>query len=489
MPSAPRVLLAHRYQLTDRIATGGYGEVWRGTDTVLTRPVAVKLLQSGHDRRPETLARFRAEAQHAGALTHKGIARVYDYGEPAPPEPPFLIMELIEGPSLADLVAAGPLEPARVMDVVAQVAAGLHAAHRAGLVHRDIKPGNLLISPDGIVKITDFGISYAAGSAPVTATGQLVGTAGYVAPERAAGGPGSAASDLYSLGVVAYQCLTGRLPFSGDPLQMALAHLVRPMPPLPASVPAEVAALVSRLTAKDPADRPRTAGEVADKAAWLRDLMISTSVGMSAVLIGPAGGARPEVLPDADDRPWDSSYGGSWYGGSWYGGSRPNGGWLRSGWRKTRLAGLGAVAAMLALMLTSLGSPTAQDRAAAVPSSTSAPPVSQAALVEVNPAGLIGRPLSGVLSTLRQMGLTVRVRWQTAGQAVPGTVLSVRPTGWLRPASRVVVMGARQPVRRDVGGGHGAGAGPGHDQARDKGQARSHGEGHGSADGQGQNND
>ena len=180
------------------------------------------------------MARFRAEARHAGSLTHQGIARVYDYGEPAPPQPPFLVLELVDGPSLAALLARGPLGPAQVMDLVAQAAAGLDAAHQTGLVHRDIKPGNLLISPGGVVKITDFGISRAAGSAPLTDAGHLVGTAGYLAPERAAGDHGSAASDLYSLGVVAYECLTGALPFTGGPLQMALAHLDRPMPPLPA---------------------------------------------------------------------------------------------------------------------------------------------------------------------------------------------------------------------------------------------------------------
>src|ERR1700729_946735 len=164
-------LLAGRYVLDEPIGAGGYCEVWRATDTVLTRPVAVKLLHARYASQGEALARFKAEARHAGALSHENIARVYDYGEPSDAQPPFLVMELVEGPSLAQALTAGPLNPARVIDIVAQTAAGLDAAHRAGLVHRDIKPGNLLLSPDGRVKITDFGISYVAGSAPVTSTG------------------------------------------------------------------------------------------------------------------------------------------------------------------------------------------------------------------------------------------------------------------------------------------------------------------------------
>ena len=154
------MLLGRRYALVERIGAGGFSEVWRATDIVLARPVAIKLLHLGS---AEALTRFRAEARHAGSLSHPGIAQVYDYGDADPPHPPFLVLELVDGPSLAGLLGGGPLDCTRVMDVVAQAAAGLHAAHRAGLVHRDIKPGNLLLSQDGLVKITDFGIAHAAG--------------------------------------------------------------------------------------------------------------------------------------------------------------------------------------------------------------------------------------------------------------------------------------------------------------------------------------
>ena len=271
--STPGITLAGRYQLEGRIAAGAVGEVWRATDLVLSRPVAVKRLRDGYAGQPEAMERFRAEARHAGALSHPGIAQVYDYGEAEPPSPPFLVMEFVAGPSLAGLLDGGPLDPADAMDVLAQVAAGLAAAHAAGLVHRDIKPANLLVAGDGHVKITDFGIAHAAGSAQLTRTGTMVGTPSYLAPERAAGASATAASDLYSLGVVAYECLAGQPPFQGTPMEVVAACQRAPLPPLPAAVPAEVAALVMELTAKDPAARPASASQVATRAARLRDAL------------------------------------------------------------------------------------------------------------------------------------------------------------------------------------------------------------------------
>ena len=259
-------MLAGRYRLESLIAAGGVGEVWRGRDEVLGRAVAVKLLRAEYTSHPETLARFRAEARHAAALAHRGVAQVYDYGEEGRP---YLVMELVEGPSLAEVLAGGPVPAARAVDVVAQAAAALAAAHAAGLVHRDIKPANLLLAPGGVVKVTDFGIAYAAGSAPVTRTGTLVGTPAYLAPERAAGKPATAASDLYSLGIVGYECLTGAAPFTGTAVEVALAHQHQPLPALPPSVPTGVAALVTRLTAKDPSQRPASAAEAASQARRL----------------------------------------------------------------------------------------------------------------------------------------------------------------------------------------------------------------------------
>jgi serine/threonine-protein kinase len=278
----PGTVLGGRYVLDDQIGYGGYGEVWRATDTVLTRPVAVKLLHPRYTQRSEALARFRAEARHAGGLSHENIAQVFDYGEPADGQPPYLVMELVDGPSLETVLTGGPLDDRRTMDIVAQAAAGLQAAHAAGMIHRDIKPGNLLLAPGGTVKITDFGIAHTIGSAPLTASGELIGTPGYLAPERAMGEPATPATDLYSLGMLAYECLAATPPFRGTPLEVALAHRDRPLPPLPPSVAVGVTTLVMRLAAKDPAHRPNDAAETAVWAGLLRD-----GVGVSALQMWP----------------------------------------------------------------------------------------------------------------------------------------------------------------------------------------------------------
>ena len=241
------------------------------TDAALSRPVAVKLLHPAYAGQVEALARFRAEARHTAALWHENITHIYDYDEPAEGPQPYLVMELVDGPCLARVLADGPLDAARTMDVVAQAAAGLQAAHARALVHGDIKPGNLLLAASGTVKITDWGSSHAIGSAPGTLTGIGTGTAEYLAPERTAGAQAAPASDLYALGVVAYECLAGAPPFVGEPPDVACAHRGTPVPPLPGPVPAEVSALVMQLVAKDPARRPGSAAEVAQQAARLRD--------------------------------------------------------------------------------------------------------------------------------------------------------------------------------------------------------------------------
>jgi serine/threonine-protein kinase len=280
-------VLGGRYVLDQQIGSGGYSEVWHATDTVLHRPVAVKLLHPRYAKRSEVLVRFQAEARHAGSLAHENIARVYDYGEPADGQLPYLVMELVNGPSLEAMLTRGPLDARRTMDVIAQAAAGLQAAHAAGLIHRDVKPANLLLTPGGIVKVTDFGIAHTVSSARVTATGELVGTPGYLAPERVVGEQATSASDLYALGMVAYECLSGAPPFTGPPLEVALAHRDLALPPLPPSVAADVGAFVMQLTAKDPAWRPDSAADVAVWAGRLRE-------GLTA---GPGRGPYPGWVP------------------------------------------------------------------------------------------------------------------------------------------------------------------------------------------------
>jgi serine/threonine-protein kinase len=271
-------VLAGRYRLTGRIAVGGMGEVWRGEDQLLTRAVAVKLLPTGRAGDESFLARFRAEARYAASLSHPGIARVYDYGESAEFGGAYLIMELVDGEPLSAILArAGRLSPEATLDIISQAARALDAAHQAGIVHRDIKPGNLLVAAGGTTKITDFGIATAvrAAQAPhLTETGMVMGTALYVSPEQATGAPVTAASDIYSLGVVGYECLAGRPPFTArEPLAIAFAHKHEPVPPLPPDVPEPVAGLVYHMLAKTPEGRPASVRAVADRADMLRDAL------------------------------------------------------------------------------------------------------------------------------------------------------------------------------------------------------------------------
>ena len=447
-------MLGGRYQLREQLGAGGYSEVWRGTDVVLARPVAIKLLHLGYAQHAEALTRFRAEAQHAGALSHANIARVYDYGEPDPPYPPFLVMELVDGPSLAGALASGPLDPARSLDIVAQTAAGLHAAHLAGLVHRDVKPGNLLLAPGGIVKITDFGIASAADSAPVTRTGQLVGTPGYLAPERAMGAPATPASDLYSLGIVAYECLSGAPPFTGPALAVALAHRDRPIPPLPAWVPADVAALVLELTAKDPAARPRSAGEVAQRTSQLAGRLAAAGTahvdapwGDPAVTGAGQTAPYPAAVPDAAataqatrNLPLPAAD-GAFYG---YGPGEASGAWQRHRRNRVGRIAFAVVAAALvivvAVVIASVLDSGPSPRTGAVPPATpSATGSAQVTTVDVNQGSLIGQPVAVAAHQLRQQGLLVHLVWRPGDGQHAGTVLAVQPTGQ-RPVGSVVTL-------------------------------------------------
>jgi serine/threonine-protein kinase len=283
------LILDDRYQLAEPIAAGGVGQVWRAADLLLDREVAVKLLRPEYADHPDTLERFRAEAKHAGSLTHPCVARVYDYGNAGPAVPPYLVMEYVNGPSLADMLAVDPVHPVLALDVAAQAAAGLDAAHRIGLVHRDVKPGNILVGADGLVKITDFGIAHAAGSAPITGPGLVMGTTQYMAPERIAGGQATPASDLYALGILIYECLTGLPPYDGGTAEVMAGHLYLPMPPLPAGVPPELGELITRLTAKDPAARLSDAAEVAAIATRLRDALAADAGATGTPPDSPSG--------------------------------------------------------------------------------------------------------------------------------------------------------------------------------------------------------
>ncbi|CAN7145304.1 protein kinase [Microbacterium foliorum] len=276
-----------RYELQSRIAIGGMGEVWEATDHVIGRTVAIKILKDEYMGDPGFLERFRAEARHAALVNHEGIASVFDYGEENGSA--YLVMELVPGEALSTVLEReGALSADKTLDIVAQTASALQAAHAAGLVHRDIKPGNLLITPDGRVKITDFGIARIADQVPLTATGQVMGTVQYLSPEQASGHPASPATDTYSLGIVAYECLAGKRPFTGESqVAIAMAQINEQPPPLPPTVPIPVQNLVMAMIAKKPADRPSSSATVARAAQALRrgDLN-SAAIAVPAIATG-----------------------------------------------------------------------------------------------------------------------------------------------------------------------------------------------------------
>jgi serine/threonine-protein kinase len=299
--TAPGVTLSHRYRLTHRIAVGGMGEVWAADDIRLARVVACKILRPELTGDPEFLGRFRTEARITASLNHPGICAVYDYGEVSGADhyltgTAYLVMELIAGESLSSVLnRLGRLSVGRTLDVLEQTGNALQQAHARALVHRDIKPGNLLITPGGQVKITDFGIAKVAHEAPVTRSGMVMGTAQYISPEQAAGREASPASDIYSLGVVAYECLAGRLPFNSDnTVAIALAHVREAPPPLPEDVPPPVARLVMTMLAKDPAARFPNGAALARVASELR-----SGGGRDLTPLRPPPAPRPTLVAPA----------------------------------------------------------------------------------------------------------------------------------------------------------------------------------------------
>ncbi|GAA0508145.1 serine/threonine-protein kinase [Saccharopolyspora thermophila] len=270
-------LLADRYRLGNRIAVGGMGEVWQAVDVRLDRTVAIKVLKAELCGDAEFLHRFRTEARTTASLNHPGIAAVHDYGETAaipdgPEDTAYLVMELVEGEPLAAILAReGRINTDHTLDMLEQAGRALQAAHERGLVHRDVKPGNILITPDGKVKLTDFGLAKAADAAPVTRSGMVMGTAHYIAPEQALGNDATPASDVYSLAVVGYECLMGHRPFrSENAVTVAMMHIRDIAPPLPPDVPPGVRALIETTLVKDPRRRYADGGEFANAVAAVR---------------------------------------------------------------------------------------------------------------------------------------------------------------------------------------------------------------------------
>jgi serine/threonine-protein kinase len=411
-----RRCLGGRYELISLLATGGMGQVWRAHDTRLDRPVAVKVLRSEYTGDPTFVARFRAEARHTAVLAHRNIAALHDYGEAGagaagPEHLAYLVMELVEGEALSDLLARERrLGVQRTLDMLEQTAAALAAAHAAGVVHRDVKPGNVLVGADGIVKITDFGVAWSASSVPLTQTGHVVGTAHYLSPERAAGSKAGPAGDVYALGMIGYECLAGRRAFDGDnSVQIALRQIRETPDPLPDDVPENVRRLIGRALLKDPEAR------FPDGAAF-RDAVRDVLTGRMLTPPPDDSGTRQIPVVGAVVPPR-----------------------RRATRILTPLVALLAGAGIAVAALQLLGVPSTASSAAAT--GTPGP-----ASVVLAADDYVGRPVAEVEAELGALGLSVeRVPQETATQAA-GLVTAVSPTGSVREGARVTVSYAVAPV-------------------------------------------
>jgi eukaryotic-like serine/threonine-protein kinase len=347
---APRPVLADRYRLERKIADGGMASVWEAHDAVLARTVAIKILHehlAGDDAFRE---RFRREAVSAAKLTHPNIVGLYDTGTEG--EQVYLVMEFVDGTTLKEVMTdLGQLEPGQAAAIAEKVARGLAYAHQRGVVHRDIKPANILIAADGAVKVADFGIAKAEEADDLTRTGMVLGTAAYVAPEQVCAEPLDGRADLYSLGCVLYEALTGRQPFSGEsPVATAAARLEQDAPPLRAvrpDAPRGLEAIVARLLARRPddrfpdatraadalvafaeqdpdqaaalttalpavtADRPARESFVRTEGRWLAPVLVLVVGAVAILALGLGTGTLPQLLPGGEDQPAEPDAGPS----------------------------------------------------------------------------------------------------------------------------------------------------------------------------------
>jgi eukaryotic-like serine/threonine-protein kinase len=481
-------MLADRYQLGELIATGGMGSVHRAIDTHLGRPVAVKVLKRVLADDPTFLERFRREARAAAAISHPGVARVYDYGERSSEQ--FIVMELVEGETLAERIAhRGPLPWPEAFAIAEQVASALSAAHGHGVIHRDVKPANILVDRSGRVKVTDFGIARAARATTLTRPGMVLGSANYVAPEQAQGAAVGPAADLYSLGCVLYESVVGGTPYQGrTAVAIATQHVSAPVPDPRTHVPdlpGHAARLIMRSLGKQPGDRFPSAAAMAAALADARmgrdpsgpsedRTVFFPAVPAPPPPAGPAPGTpEPPVtgpmaslgrhtppLPWArvpgDARPAEAGPGGP--GGRLARGDTPA---RRRGRRRaTWLTGLAfGLAALLALPLVvsrqSGDVSSAGTRTAGAPPSAGRSGGSGASLAtsQVRLPDLRGQRLGAAIATLHTLGLEVVVERDGGGRHAVVVAMSPGPDSTVDHGSTVQLLVGR-PGKGNSGQGN-----------------------------------
>jgi serine/threonine-protein kinase len=422
LPDGAGTTFGGRYELNRKLARGGMADVYLAEDTLLNRPVAVKVLFSEYARDETFVERFRREAQAAARLTHGNIVAIHDWG--AEYGTYYIVMEYVEGSSLSEVIRSrGPLEARQAATVTARVASALEFAHRNGVVHRDVKPGNIMISSTGSVKVADFGIAQALSSAErasLTQTGAVMGTATYFSPEQAQGKAIDPRSDLYSLGCVLFEALTGRPPFNGDsPVAIAYKHVQEPVPDVAAvaasvgapPVPPDLARVVGTLLAKDPDDRYASAGDLeADLDRFLTGQAVTApgapgpvaatttmaaATGAAAFggAVGAGGGSQPPQGPDP--------------------GTEPPGGKGR-GWKLAALVG-GLVAAAAVLVLVGINLSNNEADQVVVPQ-------------------VINLPIDEAREILTAEGLDVREVAEVNDNVAEGVVFDQDPSGGSRVA-------------------------------------------------------